>query len=83
MAYHNWKDRPLENPMAKVEKRTYGDGRVRYVVMAYHGVTLANFEEVEDWREHSIKRHKEDAAKIASRIADQRRAESYTQGNDQ
>ena len=49
MAYYTWRERPLETPMARVVERTFEDGKVRYVVQFYEGVTYADFRETEKW----------------------------------
>jgi|GEM_PF-3816217 len=94
MAYRNWRERPLEGPMARIVKTTTGGGKVRYHVEAYCGVTLADFRADEDWREVCQRKSLKSAEKIAARIERRRRkgavaeketlpAATPTQGEDE
>lgn len=78
MAYYGWRKRPLtDEPMVRVVKRTFGNGRVRFVLMFYEGVHLANYREELDWREGRSYRSEKRANGIANRLAKRRMAQTY------
>lgn len=79
MAYRNWRERPLEGPMARIIKTTTGAGKVRYRVEAYFGVTHADFRSEEDWREVCQRKSLRSAQKIAARIDRGRQKEAVVE----